>query len=581
MPSDHPENPKTSADAGLPPPLRFGIMCNSFAFAAWEAACIDAVTATGLAIPALVILNDSMFALAQVRLRQIFEAAYDPNLFWRLYWRMVMKRLPAYKPQDMSAKLSSVPSILCKVERKGNYSEHFFENDIERIRDHRLDFIIRFGFGNIRGQILDLPRHGIWSYHHGDLDKYRGIPPGFWEIYHDDPVCGVTLQRLTNRLDGSVVLHRGHFKTIAKSYVRSLDTAIMASTDFAARVVRDIVSGAGRYFDASASKTKAPIFYAPRNAEMIRFVARMTLCRLKDMYGWLFNHAQWNVGVIDQPIHAFLADGFKPEIRWLAEPPRDRFFADPFAVADDAGLTLLVEEYDFNIAKGHLSVMDCRDGKEKAEVAKIMDTPFHLSYPYTFAHDGSIYCVPEMSQANRVELFRAVVFPMQWERVVTLLKDFNAVDATVFQHHGLWWMFCARTHRNEWIKLYAFYASDLTGPWQAHAGNPLKTDIRSSRPAGTPFVYEGKLYRPAQDCSRAYGGAVAINLVSRLTPTEFEETVCRVFALDASEPYSAGCHTLSAAGARTVIDGKRLIFQPSEFRREATAILRRIVPRWG
>jgi len=440
---------------------------------------------------------------------------------------------------------------------------------------------MRFGFGIIRGPILDVPRYGIWSYHHGDLDKYRGIPPGFWEIYHADPVSGVTLQRLTERLAAGVVLHRGHFKIIDKSYLQSVDNALMASTDFPVRVVRDIVSGAGRYVDGAASRTKAPILQAPRNTEMIRFVAGMMLSRLKDVYGWLFKHAQWSVGVIDQPIHAFLADDFKPKIRWLAEPPRDRFFADPFAVADDAGLTLLVEEYDFNVGKGRLSAMECRDGKEKTELATVMDMPVHLSYPYTFAHNGHIYCVPEMAQANRVELFRAVAFPLQWERVATLLENFSALDATVFQHHALWWIFCARAHQNRWIKLYAFHAEDLTGPWQPHAGNPLKTDIRSSRPAGTPFVHEGKLYRPAQDCSRVYGGAVAINHVSRLTPTEFEETVCRVFTIDTSEPYSAGCHTLSAAGARTAIDGKRLIFQPSEFGREATAILRRIVQRWS
>ena len=39
----------------------------------------------------------------------------------------------------------------------------------------------------------------------------------------------------------------------------------------------------------------------------------------------------------------------------------------------------------------------------------------------------------------------------------------------------------------------------------------VKTDVRSARPAGTPFVYQGELYRPAQDCSRTYGGSIVIH----------------------------------------------------------------------
>ncbi len=581
MPVDSSEKIQSPDDAQPMPPLRFGIMCNSLTLAAWQVACIDDLMATGLAEPALVMINDSPQAPERGRLARLWVAASD-KLLWRLYRRMLMKRLPAAQPRDISAWLSQLPAMRCKVERKGKFSEYFLADDIERIREHRLDFIIRFGFGIIRGPVLAVPRHGVWSYHHGDLEKYRGMPPGFWEIFNRDPVSGVTLQRLTDRLDGGVVLHRGHFKTIEKSYLRSLDNAMMASTDFPARMVRDIVNGAGGRVDAPASKTQAPIFYAPGNVDMIRFAVQTMLRRIEDMGGWLFRHAQWNVGVIDEPIHAFLDEGFKPKIRWLPQPARNRFLADPFALARaDGGLTLLVEEYDFDIAKGHLSALEWHDGGPSARIARMMDTPVHLSYPYTFEHDGSIYCIPEMSQAKRVELYRAVAFPLQWERVATLLEDFDGVDATVFRHDGRWWMLSARTHQNSWIKLYAFHAKDLTGPWTAHAANPLKTDIRSSRPAGTPFVHEGRLYRPAQDCSRSYGGALTINLVGKLTPTEFEETVQQVFAVGADEPYSAGCHTLSAVGGRTLIDGKRLIFQPSEFKREAAAILRRIIPRTG
>src|SRR5213596_456309 len=55
------------------------------------------------------------------------------------------------------------------------------------------------------------------------------------------------------------------------------------------------------------------------------------------------------------------------------------------------------------------------------------------------------------------------------------------------------------------------------GPWRPHPGNPVKVDVRSSRPAGGPFLFGGNLYRPAQDCSRTYGGGITINRVTHLS----------------------------------------------------------------
>lgn len=108
--------------------------------------------------------------------------------------------------------------------------------------------------------------------------------------------------------------------------------------------------------------------------------------------------------------------------------------------------------------------------------------------------------------------------------------------------------------------LLAWHSDDLCGPWTAHAANPIKIDVRSSRPAGTPFVFEGALYRPAQDCSRHYGGAVVLNRITRLTPFVFEEEGVCVLRPNGREPYRDGLHTLSQAGSKTLIDGCRRTF---------------------
>jgi hypothetical protein len=68
---------------------------------------------------------------------------------------------------------------------------------------------------------------------------------------------------------------------------------------------------------------------------------------------------------------------------------------------------------------------------------------------------------------------------------------------------------------------------------------------------------DGMLHRPAQDCSRTYGGAVVINRIERLTPEEFVERPVRHLAPAAHGPYPHGLHTLSGAGNVTLVDGKK------------------------
>src|SRR6266567_2602478 len=65
----------------------------------------------------------------------------------------------------------------------------------------------------LAGEILTAARYGVWSYHHGDNDFYRGGPPHFWELCERAPLSGVILQVLTEELDGGVVLCKSLFAT--------------------------------------------------------------------------------------------------------------------------------------------------------------------------------------------------------------------------------------------------------------------------------------------------------------------------------------------------------------------------------
>ncbi len=61
--------------------------------------------------------------------------------------------------------------------------ERMEADDIERVRAHDLDVILRFGFAVVRGAICAAARYGVWSYQPGDVNEHHGAPPLFWEIY--------------------------------------------------------------------------------------------------------------------------------------------------------------------------------------------------------------------------------------------------------------------------------------------------------------------------------------------------------------------------------------------------------------
>lgn len=277
-------------------------------------------------------------------------------------------------------------------------------------------------------------------------------------------------------------------------------------------------------------------------------------------YRKLFRAEAWNIGVVHSPIHAFLEPGFTPEVQWLPDPGPGRFRADPFGIRIDGRLHILCEELDYRTGKGTIAAIEVSGGGVRSSTA--IRLPVHMSYPYLVRRHDEVYCIPETSQAGEVVLYRADAFPARWTEAAVLIPGLRAADCTVFEREGRWWMMCAGEHEGFNSRLLIWYAPDLFGPWKPHPLNPLKDDVSCSRPAGTPFVHEGSLYRPAQDCSRTYGGRVVINRVNVLTSDDFHEETVAAVEPQADGPYPHGMHTLSAVGDITLVDGKRERFIP-------------------
>jgi hypothetical protein len=258
------------------------------------------------------------------------------------------------------------------------------------------------------------------------------------------------------------------------------------------------------------------------------------------------------------------------EVVWVEEQGHTRYLADPFPDPTGRTAIVLVEDYDHVSNRGVISAVDL-DGDRRAR--PVLEPGVHASYPYLFEHGGEIYCTPETYQAGEVRLYRAVSWPDRWEQVATLLDRVEALDPTLVRHEGRWWLFCTMRGPFSNLKLHLYHAIDLKGPYRPHDLNPVKTSITGARPAGTPFLKDGVLHRPAQDCSVSYGGSVTVNRVLNLTPSDFDEE--EVFSVNPPRwgRYRQGTHTMAGVGESVIVDGRRDVFVISGFRRELTARL--------
>jgi hypothetical protein len=297
---------------------------------------------------------------------------------------------------------------------------------------------------------------------------------------------------------------------------------------------------------------------------MLIFIFKTMIRWVTQASQFLFYSEQWNIGVINYAIDKYIFDSpDSAPIQWAPTPSANRFIADPFGNTDGASLTILCEEFYDSSNKGIISAAAFTNESGFTKFTPIISEAFHLSYPYLLLHKSEIFCIPESFQAREIALYKAAEFPTKWQKYSTLIYNVAAVDPTIFEYEGLWWLMHTDEDQGSNVNLYAWYAHDILGSWEPHQSNPVKTDVRSSRPAGTPFMYNGNLYRPAQDCSTTYGRRVALNRVLQLTPKFFEEEFVKYIEPDRRGLFTAGLHTISSAGNFTIIDGKRFIFKPS------------------
>jgi hypothetical protein len=553
--------------------LRIGILIDSFVQPLWVLKILEEIQAAGWADLVLVIQNG---AQSRASGRKPFVARmrdwwrHRDSLPFALYCRWDRSRYTREDdpetPMDAASVVASVP-VQVVTPRMTRHSDFFSDNDVAALRGYDLDVALRFGFRILRGDALRIARYGVWSYHHGDNRTYRGGPAGFWEVAQDEPTTGAILQVLSEDLDDGLVLGRTRSSTNRVSMTANRHNAYWQAVPLLGAKLRELRWNRSSLIDDARRLNGWAgygnrLFLHPGGRETIGIWMRLLGRLVRGRISQIGAREQWHLAFrmrADGRGATGVPDGSPYRFRELI-PPADRIWADPFAVLDGGRHFVFFEEHIVGEARGHICAAEIGPTGFFVPPRVVLEADCHLSYPFVFRWQDHWYMIPETAQQRAVQLYRASAFPYEWQFERTLIAGTPAVDATLAEIDGRWWMFAALAApgAEEATMLMLYHASGPLGPWTPHRANPVKIDVRGSRGAGPLFQHEGRWYRPAQDGAPRYGSGIVIHRITDLSPAAFrEEAASRL--KPGWKAGITGTHTISAAGDLTVIDVRRTL----------------------
>lgn len=425
---------------------------------------------------------------------------------------------------------------------------------VAALRRCEMDVWLCFTGAPPRRPLCSVSRFGVWGIEIGrDVSAARAWA-GAMEVGGNSPVTMVSVVDYAQ--SGDNPLYRSFSATDRYSIHRNRSSCLRKGMSFFRRLLERLTrNGDARHFARPATpavSARYPALPEPTLSALLGVSRRMVVNAAANHLRSLRWLDQWQIA------YYFAEEGEagcrQDRLRFLV-PPRDRFWADPFAVEHEGRYFIFFEELPYCSRKGRIMAIEVFEDAPPGEPLVVLERPYHLSYPFLFAWEGSLYMLPETAENRTIEIYRCEAFPARWRLDRVVLDSLSAYDATLWRGDDRWWMFVsvAEPGADSSDELHLYSSATPLGPWTAHRGNPVISDVRCARSAGPLFERDGKLYRPSQDCSPAYGHSVLINRVDVLCENDYRESAVHRVGPGWREDIQR-VHTFGAAGRLRVID---------------------------
>lgn len=228
--------------------------------------------------------------------------------------------------------------------------------------------------------------------------------------------------------------------------------------------------------------------------------------------------------------------------------------ADPFLFVSNENLYLFYEHKRLN-GHGVIKMMHTCDLKKWSYPITVLEEPYHLSYPFVFEDEGSIYMIPESEQAHSIRLYKAenkdlTKFMFHKTIVGHKYNDKTPIidycDSSVVKVANMYYLFTSIDY-GDGYNLELYTSTSLHGNFKSHVKSPLLiSNNKYGRCGGSIISCNGNYYRVAQDCLNGYGENLNLFKIDELSNSNYKE---RIFTKDLLNRnnlfYKDGGHQLS------------------------------------
>lgn len=258
---------------------------------------------------------------------------------------------------------------------------------------------------------------------------------------------------------------------------------------------------------------------------------------------------RWELGFVSNTLEE-IVNGCSLTVNWVKHEYKDRWFADPFILkVDSQNIILLVEELKYVDNKGVISklVID-KNTFEITERQTILEFSTHLSFPAILRDKQHVYFYPENSAAGYLKLYE--YWPENDKcKEIKVISPLPLTDAIFFETCNRRFIFSTQLSNPNGSRLSILELDESYKQLNASFFD-FKESI--ARNAGDLFVFNNKLFRPAQECNSKYGHSISIQEVIIDDDNINFREVARL--KNPSKRYTEGFHTLNTYNGVTVID---------------------------
>lgn len=529
--------------------LRIGILSNSQSQPQWVSKAINDIKLSSIANIELIIIDSNE---NEENLKSKKYCLY--NVYKKIDNYLFKTKPDAFKKSNIINNLDKPPIVNISTKNEDTF---YLDKDVTNIQKYDLDVILNFSNKIIKGNILKAAKYGIWSYFFGNKNLMHIYPHGFFAVMNENPL---TLSGLIISKEGTsedIVILQSYSSTYKHSVKINNNRVCWKSSGFVITKLNELSEKREHFYEKyqlakqTAQDCNQP-YETPSNYKMLilifGFCKRLLFRKLQK----LFYNDQWilayNFGTSNNP---------KEHLSELKNiiPPKDRLWADPFPVKYETNYFIFIEELLFKENKGVISVVKMDNNGNYKPPVKILEKEYHLSYPFIFEYNNKFYMIPETSNNRTIELYSCSNFPYKWNFEKLIFSDIRAVDTTLFKIEDVWWMFAniSINGASNDEELHIFYSKNPLSQWIPHKKNPVKSDVRSSRPGGRLFFYNDDLYRPSQNCSKA-SLSITISKIEQINEEDFIEAKVAEIS-PKSYKNMLRVHTLNNCDELTIVDG--------------------------